>query len=79
MEETKKHRTCLFSSWREPTSAPSAASFQRKEGECRIPASSFRAKARNLFRSRSGKSCEGGGEWETPCFMRLGITVFHAD
>ena len=32
-----------------------------KEEECRLFASSFRAKARNLFRSRSGKSCEGSG------------------
>ena len=32
-----------------------------------FPASSFRAEARNLFRSRSGKSCEGSGERETPC------------
>ena len=31
-----------------------------------FPASSFRAEARNLFRSRSGKSCEGSGERETP-------------
>ena len=43
------------------------------------PASSFRAKARNLFRSRLGKGCEVGGKRETPCFMRLGSTVLHAD
>ena len=123
MEETKKHRTCLFSSWREPTSAPSgpllpeeggrrgknpstpflwkgdarraggwpkekrakpasvssADSFQRKEEVCRLPVSSFRAKARNLFRLRSDKRCEDSGKRETPCFMRLGITVLHAD
>ena len=51
-------------------------SFQRKEGECRLtdfprrrltirecrfPALSFRAKARNLFRLRSGKKREGSG------------------
>ena len=69
-------------------------SFQRKEGECRLtdsprrrltrrgcrfPALSFRAKARNLFRSRSGKGCEDSGERETPCFPRIGRTVFHAD
>ena len=56
--------------------------FQGKEGECRLtdfprrrltireyrfPALSFRAKARNLFRSRSGKGCEDSGERETPC------------
>ena len=40
---------------------------------------SFRAKARNLFRSRSGKGCEDSGERETPCFPRIGRTVFHAD
>ena len=69
-------------------------SFQRKEGECRLtdfprrrltirecrfPALSFRAKARNLFRSRSGKGCEDSGERETPCSPRIGRTVFHAD
>ena len=41
--------------------------------------SSFRAKARNLFRSRSGKGCEDSGEREAPCFQRIGRTVFHAD
>ena len=41
--------------------------------------SSFRAKARNLFRSRSGKGCEDSGERETPCSQRIGRTVFHAD
>ena len=69
-------------------------SFQRKEGvcrltdfprrrltirECRFPALSFRAKARNLFRSRSGKGCEDSGEREAPCSQRIGRTVFHAD
>ena len=34
------------------------ASFRGKEGVCRLLASSFRAKARNLFRSRSDKHCE---------------------
>ena len=47
-----------------------------------FPASSFRAEARNLFRSRSGKSCEGSGERETPyascdwgsrCFMQMDL------
>ena len=71
-----------------------ATSFQRKEGECRLtdfprrrltirecrfPALSFRAKARNLFRLRSGKGCEDSGELEAPCFQRIGRTVFHAD
>ena len=40
---------------------------------------SFRAKARNLFRLRSGKGCEGSGELEAPCSQRIGRTVFHAD
>ena len=47
--------------------------------ECRFPALSFRAKARNLFRSRSGKGCEDSGELEAPCFQRIRRTVFHAD
>ena len=54
-------------------------SFLWKEGECRFPALSFRAKARNLFRSRSGKGCEDSGEQEAPCFLRIRRTVFHAD
>ena len=54
-------------------------SFLWKEGECRFPALSFRAKARNLFRSRSGKGCEDSGELEAPCSQRIGRTVFHAD
>ena len=44
-----------------------------------IPILSFRAKARNLFRSRSGKGCEDSGEREAPCSQRIGRTVFHAD
>ena len=42
------------------------------------PVSSFRAKARNLFRSRQDKGCEDSGERETPCSLRIGRTVFHA-
>ena len=34
------------------------------------PHSSFRAKARNLFRSRQDKRCESSGERETPCSLR---------
>ena len=71
-----------------------APSFLWKEGECRLtdfprrrltirecrfPALSFRAKARNLFRSWSGKGCEDSGEREAPCSQRIGRTVFHAD
>ena len=44
-----------------------------------FPILSFRAKARNLFRSRSGKGCEDSSELEAPCFQRIGRTVFHAD
>ena len=44
-----------------------------------FPILSFRAKARNLFRSRSGKGCEDSGEREAPCFPRIRRTVFHAD
>ena len=43
-----------------------------------FPILSFRAKARNLFCSRSGKGCEDSGELEAPCFPRIGRTVFHA-
>ena len=34
------------------------------------PHSSFRAKARNLFRSRQGKGCERNGKRETPYSLR---------
>ena len=44
-----------------------------------FPILSFRAKARNLFRSRSGKGCEDSGELEAPCFQRIGRMVFYAD
>ena len=44
---------------REPTSAPSGHLLP-KEGVCRLPASSFRAKARNLFRLRSRKDVRRG-------------------
>ena len=43
-----------------------------------FPILSFRAKARNLFRLRSGKGCEDSSEREAPCFQRIGRTVFHA-
>ena len=65
-----------------PTSlAAPPPSFGRRENAA-FPASSFRAEARNLFRSRSGKSCEGSGERETPyascdwgsrCFMQMDL------
>ena len=37
---------------------PHSLRLGSKEGVCRLPASSFRAKARNLFRSRSDTCCE---------------------
>ena len=68
----------------ESTRAPLARSpFPNGEGlryeNAAFPILSFRAKARNLFRSRSGKGCEDSGEREAPCFQRIGRTVFHAD
>ena len=53
-------------------------SYGRRENAA-FPILSFRAKARNLFRSRSGKGCEDSGEREAPCSQRIGRTVFHAD
>ena len=44
---------------REPTSAPSGHLLPKEE-VCRLPASSFRAKARNLFRLRSRKDVRRG-------------------
>ena len=43
------------------------------------PHSSFRAKARNLFRSWEGKGCERNGKREAPYSLRPPKTVFHAD
>ncbi len=44
------------------------------------PVSSFRAKARNLFRSRSiRKRGEDSGSREAPYTKRRGIMVLHAD
>ena len=68
----------------ESTRAPLARSpFPNGEGlryeNAAFTILSFRAKARNLFRSRSGKGCEDSGELEAPCFQRIGRTVFHAD
>ena len=68
----------------ESTRAPLARSpFPNGEGlryeNAVFPILSFRAKARNLFRLRSGKGCEDSGELEAPCFQRIGRTVFHAD
>ena len=54
-------------------------SFRGKEGVCRLLASTFRAKARNLFRLRSGKRGEDDGSREAPHSLRRGITVLHAN
>ena len=68
---------------REHPSAADAVSLPQwgrlRYGDGAFPILSFRAKARNLFRSRSGKGCEDSGEREAPCFQRIGRTVFHAD
>ena len=68
---------------REHPSAADAVSLPQwgrlRYGDGAFPILSFRAKARNLFRSRSGKGCEDSGERETPCSQRIGRTVFHAD
>ena len=54
-----------------------ATSFQRKKNAV-FPALSFRAKARNLFRLRSGETArEAGNGKHASC--DLGSTVFHAD
>ena len=78
---------------REPTSAPSGRLLPSEGGrmppqrllmqkafDTRIPLPpSFRAKARNLFRSWEGKGCERNGKRETPYSLRPPKTVFHAD
>ncbi len=52
------------------------ASFRGKEGVCRLPASSFRAKARNLFRSRSGKRGEDDGSRKHRTLCGVGSRCF---
>ena len=65
-----------------PTSIAAPPPSRGRRENAAFPASSFRAEARNLFRSRSGKSCEGSGERETPyascdwgsrCFMQMDL------
>ena len=65
-----------------PTSIATPPPSRGRRENAAFPASSFRAEARNLFRSRSGKSCEGSGERETPyascdwgsrCFMQMDL------
>ena len=62
-----------------PDTKPSPRGEGLRYEDAVFPILSFRAKARNLFRSRSGKGCEDSGEREAPCFPRIGRTVFHAD
>ena len=62
-----------------PDTKPSPRGEGLRYENAAFPALSFRAKARNLFRSRSGKGCEDSGEREAPCSQRIGRTVFHAD
>ena len=62
-----------------PDTKPSPLGEGLRYENAAFPILSFRAKARNLFRSRSGKGCEDSGERETPCSQRIGRTVFHAD
>ena len=59
-----------------PLGAP--PSMGRRENAASLHLS-FRAKARNLFRSRQGKGCERSGKREPPCSLRPPKTVFHAD
>ncbi len=51
-DDETRERLFTFFSFRYGSQPPPlrGTSFQRKEGECRFPALSFRAKARNLFR-----------------------------
>ena len=57
---------------------PFGAPPSKGRRECNSsPASSFRANARNLFRSRSKKDVGGSGQWETPYSIRLGASAFH--
>ena len=69
----------FFSFHCEPTSAPSGHLLPEEGGRMPFSALSFRAKARNLFRSQSSKKREGSGEREAPSSMRLGRMVLHAD
>ena len=71
--ECRRNRTAI------PRTSPSGRPLEEKGGRMPFSASSFRAKARNLFRSRSGEKREGSGEREALPSMRLGRTVFHAD
>ena len=65
--------------WKENAASQTSHEEGLRYEDTAFPILSFRAKARNLFRSRSGKGCEDSGEREAPCSQRIGRTVFHAD
>ena len=67
--------TFLFIPLRERASAPSGHLLPGEGGRMPPPASSFRAKARNLFRSRSAKRGGDDGSRETPCTLRRGMPI----
>ena len=72
--------SCDFQSSAMPISAPSDRLRPKEGGGIPLRThSSFRAKARNLFRPRQGKGCEDSGKRETPCSLPPEKTVFHAD
>ena len=74
-DDTERAAPFLFIPLREPTSAPSGHLLPGEGGSVPPPASSFRAKARNLFRSRSAKRGEDDGSRETPCTLRRGMPI----
>ena len=53
---------------------PLPSSYGRRENAA-FPILSFRAKARNLFRLRSGKRCEERGSRETPRSLQRGMPI----
>ena len=63
--------------WKAASQTPHPNGFRYENAAS--PHSSFRAKARNLFRSRQGKGCERNGKRETPYSLRPGRTVFHVN
>ena len=54
--------------WKAASQTPHPNGFRYENAAS--PHSSFRAKARNLFRSRQGKGCERNGKRETPYSLR---------
>ena len=43
-----------------------------------LPAFVISSECEKSFSFAFKKGC-GGGQWETPCSLRIGITVFHAN